>query len=36
MDYYGPGKHRNIMELSLLPMPFPVIFGVTPQVELVI
>jgi ribosomal protein S18 acetylase RimI-like enzyme len=33
MDYYGPGKHRNIMELSILSMTAPVTQEAAPAVE---
>jgi ribosomal protein S18 acetylase RimI-like enzyme len=33
MDYYGPGKHRNIMELPILSMTAPVIRETAPAVE---
>lgn len=33
MDYYGPGKHRNILELPILSMTAPVIQEAAPAVE---
>lgn len=33
MDYYGPGKHRNIMELCLPALTAPVILDMTPVEE---